>query len=360
MGHATQLTKEGFLVGGTVTSFPSTTTHTQTAAVLYGVKDIRIAQLPVPELREGWVRVAVGATGLCGSDLHYYAAGRNGSNVVRGPLVLGHEASGVVIEATDGALPGLIGQHVSIEPAFACHTCPLCRGGRYNLCTNGTCFGSPPTDGSLRETVVVPVTNVHPVSGLTPEEAALVEPLAVAVWAVRRAGLTLGERVVVTGSGPIGQLVAQVARAAGATWVDVIDPDPDRFSSARAIADAVHERADDLREGASDVLFECSGAPEALSDLGALRPGARIALVGTPAHRTVPEGLLIRAQRYEYELRGCFRYGPGAFAAAAAFAQTRRIDLPRLITARFPLRQAADALHTALTDRTQLKTLITA
>jgi len=142
--------------------------------------------------------------------------------------------------------------------------------------------------------------------------------------------------------------------------VDVIDPDPDRLASARAIADAVHERADGLREGASDVLFECSGAPEALSDLRALRPGARIALVGTPARRTVPEDLLIRAQRDEYELRGCFRYGPGAFAAAAAFAQTRRIDLPRLITARFPLRQAADALHTALTDRTQLKTLITA
>jgi len=334
---------------------------TELAAVLHGPKDIRVEQLPRAELPAGRVRVALEATGLCGSDLHYYADGRNGPNVVRAPLVLGHEGAGRVVEVGSGVEPELIGLRVAIEPAMVCGQCQLCRAGRYNLCLNGTCLGSPPTHGTLRQSVVMPRANVHPVRHLGPGTAALVEPLAVGTWAVRRAQLGLGDRVLITGAGPIGQLAATAARLAGVSWIGLVDTAAARLSSADGLADAYFDAMPTGQvEGAgADALLECSGAPEVLAELGALRPGARIALVGIPARRPVAEEFLIMAQRYEYDVLGCFRYGPGAFTAAAALADSGRIDLQRLITASHPLADTATALHTALTDRTQLKTLVT-
>lgn len=323
------------------------------AAVLHGPKDVRIERLAPSPLPPGHVRIALEATGLCGSDLHYYADGRNGPNVVTAPLVLGHEGSGKVVEGADD---GLVGQRVAIEPAVSCGWCQPCRTGRYNLCADGTCLGSPPTHGTLRDDVVMPVRNVHPVPTLGAGAAALVEPLAVGTWAVRRAGVGLGDRVLITGAGPIGQLAAVAARLAGASWIGLIDTAQARLASADGLADGYFTEPPSGTP--ADVLVECSGAPEALSKLGMLRPGARIALVGTPARRSLSAEFLIHAQRYELDVLGCFRYGPGAFASAAALAGSGRVDLERLITASYPLADAASALHTALTDRTQLKTLV--
>ncbi|HWN31270.1 MAG TPA: alcohol dehydrogenase catalytic domain-containing protein [Pseudonocardia sp.] len=335
--------------------------RTELAAVLHGPKDIRVEQLARAELPAGHVRVALEATGLCGSDLHYYADGRNGPNVVRAPLVLGHEGAGRVVEVGTGVEPELVGRRVAIEPAMVCGRCQLCRTGRYNLCLHGTCLGSPPTHGTLRQSVVMPKANVHPVQQLGAGTAALVEPLAVGAWAVRRAGVGLGDRVLITGAGPIGQLAATAARLAGASWIGLVDTAPARLSSADGLADDYWDAVPTTPTGGAgaDVLLECSGAPEVLAELGALRPGARIALVGIPARRPVAEDFLIMAQRYEYDVLGCFRYGPGAFAAAAALADSGRIDLQRLITATHPLADTAAALHSALTDRSQLKTLVT-
>lgn len=332
---------------------------TEIAAVLHGPKDIRIEPIERAPLGPGQVRVEVAATGPCGSDLHYYAEGRNGPNVVTAPLVLGHEAAGQVVEVGAGVATELVGTGVALEPATVCGRCRMCRIGRYNLCLDGRCFGSPPTHGSLRETVVLPLANVYPVANLDVECAGLVEPLAVGTWAVRRAGIGLGDRVLITGAGPIGQLAAAAARLAGASRIGLVDPVAARLGSASGLAeeyfDAVPARGD------ADVLVECSGAPEVLASLsGALRPGARIALVGVPSRRPVPEQFLVQAQRWEYDVLGCFRYGPDAFRAAAALADSGRVDLARLITARYPLAESATALHTALTDRSQLKTLVTA
>jgi len=344
------------------------TAGTELAAVLHAAKDIRVEQLSRAELGPDQVRVALEATGLCGSDLHYYADMRNGPNVVTAPLVLGHEGAGRVVEVGPGVEPELVGQRVAIEPAMVCGRCPMCRAGRYNLCLHGTCLGSPPTHGTLRQSVVMPRPNVHPVRHLDAGTAALVEPLAVGTWAVRRARLGLGDRVLITGAGPIGQLAAAAARLAGVSWICMVDTAPARLASADGLADEYFDSVPTSTPGGgpggggpgggADALLECSGAPEVLADLGALRAGARIALVGIPARRPVPEGFLIMAQRYEYDVLGCFRYGPGAFRAAAELADSGRLDLRRLITASYPLAEAGTALHTALTDRTQLKTLV--
>jgi len=332
---------------------------TELAAVLHAAKDIRVEQLSRAELGPDQVRVALEATGLCGSDLHYYADMRNGPNVVTTPLVLGHEGAGRVVEVGAGVEPELVGQRVAIEPAMVCGRCPMCRAGRYNLCLHGTCLGSPPTHGTLRQSVVMPRANVHPVRHLDAGTAALVEPLAVGTWAVRRARIGLGDRVLITGAGPIGQLAAAAARLAGVSWIGIVDTEAARLASADGLADEYFDTVPTSPvAGGADALLECSGAPEVLADLGALRAGARIALVGIPARRPVPQGFLIMAQRYEYDVLGCFRYGPGAFRAAAGLADAGRLDLHRLITASYPLAEAGTALHTALTDRTQLKTLV--
>jgi L-iditol 2-dehydrogenase len=336
----------------------SDTRDSELAAVLHGPKDVRIEPLASAVPGEGELRVAMEATGLCGSDLHYYAEGRNGPNMVDAPVVLGHEGAGTVVEVGAGVSAELLGRRVAIEPSVACGRCRICRLGRYNLCPHGSCLGSPPTHGTLRQRVVVPAANAHPVSRLGAGEAALVEPLAVGTWAVRRARIGLGDRVLITGAGPIGQLTAVAARLAGAAWIGLVDTAPARLASARGLADEYLGEVPARPAQPVDVLLECSGAPEALAELGAPRTGGRIALVGTPAHRPPGPDLLARIQRHELDLLGCFRYGPGAFASAAALADAGRVDLTRLITASYPLAETAAALHTALTDRTQLKTLV--
>lgn len=341
-------------------------TTTRRAAVLHGPKDLRMEDRPVPEPGEGEVLVAVRAVGLCGSDLHYYEHGENGPNVLRRPTVLGHEPAGHTVGDT-GGLPD--GTPVAVEPAHPCGRCALCRAGRYNLCPKGTCFGSPPTDGALTELVAVPRDFVHPLpDGMDVRLGALVEPLAVAVHAVRRAAVEPGQRVLVTGAGPIGVLVAQVAAASGAV-VTVSDVAPARREfAARLGFDTVDaaaltpdpERAHALADPEGhDTVLDCSGVgPALVSGIRALRPGGTAVVVGNPV-RPDTELPLAWMQRQELTLLTSFRYAAGDFAAAVRLAGSGRVRLEGLVTAEFPLERADEALRTALTDRTQLKVLVT-
>lgn len=317
------------------------------AVLLHAARDLRLGSVPRADAGPGQVRVAVRGVGLCGSDLHYFADGRNGSNVVTAPTVLGHEGFGVL---TDGEHAG---QRVAIEPAAPCLRCPACLAGRYNVCPNHLCLGSPPTHGLLRESVVVPAQFAHPLPDEVPDEVApLIEPLAVAAWALDRAGPVAGRRVLVTGAGPIGLLVLQAARAHGAAEVLVTDISRERLAAAVALGASTGAPA------SFDVAFDCSGAPTAIhTAAAALVPGGTLVLVGVPGEPE-PAFPLRLVQRYELDVRGCFRYGPHAFATAIAWAAAGRVDLAALVTARFPLAEAEAALTTALTDRAQLKVVI--
>lgn len=343
-------------------------TKTHRAAVLHGPKDLRIEERPVPAPGPGEVLVHVAAVGLCGSDLHYYAHGENGPNVLRAPTVLGHEPSGTVLARGPGAERHPVGAPVAVEPAHPCGRCALCRAGRYNLCPRGTCFGSPPTDGALAEHLVVPEDFVHPLpASMDVRHGALIEPLAVAVHAVRRAGLVPGGRVLVTGAGPIGLLVLQVALAAGAASVTVSDVADARLRHAAGLGartvGAAELTPDPARATALadpdgfDVALDCSGNGGALvGAVRALRPGGTAVVVGNPS-APVTELPLAWMQRQEMSLVTAFRYA-GDFPAAVALAGTGRIRLDSLVTASFPLDRADAALQTALTDRTQLKVLV--
>lgn len=330
------------------------------AAVLHGARDLRIEHKPLAALGPNDVLVEMRSGGICGSDMHYYADGRNGTNVLRQPTVLGHEGAGVIIAA--GAQATVANSTaVVIEPALPCGNCPTCLSGRYNLCPAGTCFGSPPTDGLFARHVVVPERAVHVLPDSIPAEiGAAIEPLAVAVWAVERAQVQKGQRVLITGAGPIGLLVSQVAAAKGAAEIVVTDVNDHRLAVATKFGATrtINTATEPLDLTNMDRLIECSGNTRALADgIRTLAPATRATVVGQarPPVDGIPLGFL---QRYEIDLVTAFRYAH-AFPTAIELASSGAVDLPSIITGTYPLEDAAAALTAPVTDPTNLKVLIT-
>ena len=330
------------------------------AAVLYAARDIRVEERPLPPLGPHDVLIELKSGGICGSDMHYFAEGRNGTNVLQQPTVLGHEAAGVVVAAGPDSAHGP-GTAVVIEPSLPCGTCPTCLSGHANVCPHGACFGSPPTDGLFARHAVVPGTSAHSLPAAIPAEiGAAIEPLAVAVWAVERAQVEAGQRVLVTGAGPIGLLVAQVLAARGAGEIVVTDVNDHRLSVALGLGatDAVNTATGQLTATGLDRLIECSGTMRALVDgVRALRPAARAVVVGQakPTVDGLPLGFL---QRYEIDLVPAFRYN-NAFPTAIGLAASGRVDVRSIITGTYPLHDVAAALEAPVIDPTHLKVLIT-
>jgi len=317
-----------------------------------GELEVQERAVPRPGHREVLVRVAT--VGTCGSDVHYFRHGRIGSFVVREPLVLGHEPAGRIVAVGDGVDPARVGQRVSLEPGVGCRRCRYCHSGAYNLCPDISFFATPPVDGAFAEYVAIADDFAHPVPDhLSDDAAALLEPLSVAIWAHRRAGTGPGSRVLVTGAGPIGLLVAQVAAATGATEVLVSDPDPGRRAMAGTFgATAVLDPVAEAPGGAGvDVFVDCSGAtPAVLGGLAAVRPGGTAVLVGTGTDEmTLPVSAL---QSREITLTGTFRYA-NTWPAAVALAPS--VDLDRLVTGHVDLDHVGDALAP---DPAQVKVMV--
>lgn len=315
-------------------------------SVLRGVRDIGLEERPVPDVGPGEVLVKVGSVGVCGSDVHYYEHGRIGDFVVRSPLVLGHEAGGVVAAVGEGVTGDRVGERVAIEPGVPCRRCDQCRHGRYNLCPDISFFATPPVDGAFAEYVAMPADFVFPVPDLISDDAAgLIEPLSVGVWANRKAGTTAGTSLLVSGAGPIGLLVAAVARAQGAGNIVVADVDPHRLELARAygathVADARDPEALDGIE--VDAFVDCSGAQQAvIAGIRTVRGGGAVVLVGMGADEmSLPVSLL---QNREILLTGTFRYA-NTWPAAIALAASGAVDLDGMVTGRVGLDRAEEAL----------------
>jgi L-iditol 2-dehydrogenase len=294
--------------------------------------------------------------------VHYYEHGRIGDHVVREPMVLGHETSGVVVDRGALADRHATGQRVALEPGVPCGQCRECRQGRYNLCPDVRFFATPPVDGSMARYVAIQQDFAHPVPDeLSDDAAALIEPLSVGIWANRKAGTTVGSRVLVTGAGPIGVLAAQVARAAAAAHVAIVDVNPDRLATAAALG--VDETIDarqpaDLAAADPDILIECTGvAPVVRAGIHALRPAGTAVLVGMSADPDMPLPVA-RIQSRELTVTGTFRYAH-TYPDAIALAASGRVRLDDLVGARLPLEQAEAALRMGRTDPSVLKTVVT-
>lgn len=332
------------------------------AAVLRGAGDVVVEQRAIPRPGAGEVLVRVSAVGVCGSDTHYFDHGRIGRFVVDRPLVLGHEAAGVIVEAGPGVPDRRIGQRVSIEPGRPDFTCDQCLAGRYNLCRAMRFFATPPIDGAFAEQVVVHQAMAHAVpDGVSDEAAALLEPLSVALWACRKGEVGAASRVLVTGAGAIGLLCVQVARALGATEIAVSDVNPARLAvaselGATAVLDARTTTPDGL-EWAPAVLLECSGHPPVVAEgIRCLAPAGRAVLVGMGGDE-VPLPLAY-VQEKEIEVTGTFRYA-NTWPTALALVAAGRVDLDRLVTSRHRLAEAAAALTAPRRNPEAIKAIVT-
>jgi L-iditol 2-dehydrogenase len=298
---------------------------------------------------------------VCGSDAHYYEHGRIGRFVVEAPLVLGHEASGEVVELGPDVTRLTVGQRVAIEPGVPDLTCEQCLAGRYNLCPDMRFFATPPIDGALAEYVVVHEAFAHPVPEVISDDAAaLLEPLSVGLWACRKARVIAGDRVLVTGAGPIGLVSVQAALAFGATEVTVSDVNPARLALAKELGatevlDARESRLSDLPRP-PQVLLECSGyAPVIAEAIRALDRAGRAVLVGMGSDEVALP--LSVVQEHELELMGTFRYA-NTWPVAIALVASGRIDLDRLVTGTYRLDQTEEALVAGRRDPQSVKAVI--
>lgn len=336
--------------------------------VAHGPKDLRIEDRDVPAPKEGEVLIMMKRGGICGSDLHYFNHGGFGTVRLKEPMILGHEVSGE-IAAVGAGVDGLaLGDLVAVSPSRPCYTCAYCIEGAHNHCENMRFYGSampfPHIQGAFREFIVADARQCAVANGLSADEAAVAEPLAVVLHAAKRAGDLMGKRVLVTGCGPIGQLAVLVARAAGAAQIVATDMTPFTLQMAQTIgADATHNMADDADtlapyrtgKGHFDVLFECSGVAVALSGaIAVMRPGGVIMQLGLGGDMSLPVQAMTAK---ELELRGSFRFH-AEFFTAVRLMQAGRLNVKPLVTQTFPLEQAVEAFEMA-SDRTKsIKTQI--
>jgi L-iditol 2-dehydrogenase len=329
------------------------------AAVLHEPGTIRLEEFPVPAPGPGEVLVEVRSVGVCGSDVHYYEEGRIGDFVVRAPLVLGHEASGVVVGHGPGTGRLPLGALVAVEPGVPCRACPQCRVGRYNLCPSIRFLATPPVHGAFTRYLAAPEDFCYPVPSLTADAAALIEPLSVGVWACRKAGVSLGEEILVTGAGPVGLLAALAARAAGAVPT-ICDIDQDRLGRAArlGVTATADLRSVDLAQlGPFDVVIECTGALDVPGKaVRALKPAGRAVLVGTSAADDLRLPLSVLQTR-ELTITGSFRYA-NTYPAAIELATSGAIPLADLVDAVFPLDRVEEALQAARRDRSLIKAVV--
>ena len=325
------------------------------ACRIHAKEDLRVENADMPPIGAGEVLLKLGAGGICGSDLHYYFEGRNGSFVVREPLIPGHEASAVVAGVGPGVTRVRVGDKVAVSPSHACGRCEACREGREQLCANMKVLGSaslfPHVQGMFQEYFVMGERQCYPVAGdITLGELAFAEPLAVGLHAVNRGGDLLGKSVLITGAGTIGCVTVQAARLAGARKVTVSDILDRPLAQARAVgADvALHAArdADALAKPQFDVCYEVSGSFAALKTcMAAVKRGGVVVQVGTLPHEPLPF-VVNDVMAKEVDLRGAFRWGI-EFDWAVDYLSTRRVDVRPLLSGQYPLKDAVAAFHAA-------------
>ncbi|MFJ4285654.1 NAD(P)-dependent alcohol dehydrogenase [Paenarthrobacter nicotinovorans] len=334
---------------------------TMRASVLTSPKTIELQEVAVPEPQPGQVLVRVTAVGVCGSDTHFYETGSIGDIVVEGPIVLGHETAGEIVAVGPGVDSSRVGTRVAVEPQTPCRKCDYCKTGRYHLCRDILFYGAWPVDGSFAEYVIVDDDFAHAVpEEISDEQAALLEPLSVAVHAARRAGVKAGDKVLITGAGPIGVMNVQVAKALGASEVVISDPIAHRrdFALAHGADVALDPTTNGLDDYAEyfDVYIDASGNARAiLPAFPAVKRGGTACLVGMGGDElNVPIAMI---QHREITLTGTFRY-VNTWPTAIALLASGAVDVEGIVTGRYGLEDVEESLMKAKKDPMAIKTMV--
>lgn len=334
----------------------------------HGPRQLRLTELLDPSPGPGELRIAVAYCGICGSDLHEYLDGPHAIPVdvphaLSGrvaPLTLGHEFCGTVVERGTGARTP-IGARVAIEPEYRCGRCEYCRAGRYNLCLDMGFVGLM-GDGGMAESVVVPDYTAHQLpDAVEMTQAAVFEPAAVALHAVRQSSLRAGDACVVLGLGPIGQLIVMMLRQLDAGSILAVDLSPQRLAQAGALgADVlVDARNEDVARIVRDhtggsgaaIAFEASGTQATLDTaLACLRKGGEAVLVGLMGRAAVDVFDVVNR-----ELRIVSSVGyRDVYQTLIEWTAQRRIDPSRIVSRVVQLQDAVRDGFDALVDDKQL------
>ena len=320
---------------------------------------MRDIELPL-DVGPGMVKIAIHTVGVCGSDVHYYTHGKIGPFVVNAPMVLGHEAAGTITEIGAGVTHLKVGDRVCMEPGVPDPNSRASRLGLYNIDPAVTFWATPPIHGVLTPDVVHPANYTFKLPDTVSfAEGAMVEPFAVGMQAATKARITPGDTAVVLGAGPIGTMVAIAALAGGCARVIVADLAQPKLDIAaryqgvipvnireQNIVETVKRLTEDW---GADIIFECSGSPQAWKTIMDLpRPGGTIVVVGLPVD-PVPVDIAAASTK-ELRIENVFRYAHQYERAIALFA-SGRVDLKPLISATFDFEDSIKAFDRAVEAR---------
>ncbi|XP_042899700.1 sorbitol dehydrogenase-like isoform X2 [Parasteatoda tepidariorum] len=326
--------------------------------VLRKKNELCLEKRKIPEPGSHEALIAMSCVGICGSDVHFWKDGRLGDFIVEKPMVLGHESSGTVIKVGENVKHLKPGDRVCIEPGIGCGRCDLCRKGKYNICPEERFCATPPTDGTLCRYFCHDADFCYKLPDhVTLEEGALTEPLCVAVYSCRRAGVTAGQYVLICGAGPIGLTTILACKAMGVSKICITDINENRLKVAKSlgassticvkdleISDVVKEVERQLGS-LPDRTIECSGAQSGVSlGLKATAPGGLLMLVGIGlCDIKIP---IIEATVREVDVRGSLRYA-NCYPAALELIASGAVDMKPLITHKFSLEESEKAFEIA-------------
>ncbi|MCJ0906522.1 2,3-butanediol dehydrogenase [Rhodococcus sp. ARC_M6] len=347
------------------------------AARFHGQKDIRIEDIPEPEVRPGTVKLKVAWCGICGTDLHEYLEGPifisapghpHPLSHENAPVTMGHEFSGTVEEVGEGVTDVEVGENVVVEPYFVCNECAPCKSGNYHLCTQMGFIGLAGGGGGLSEKVVVDRRWIHKIGDIPLDEAALIEPLSVAHHAVVRSGAKSGDTAIVGGAGPIGLLVAAVLKGLGVTTIvtELSDARKEKALTSGVANYVIDPSTEDVKARVleitdgigADVGFECAGVNAVLDTmLDTVRPAGvvvNVSIWGKPA--TIDMQKLVLK---EIDLRGTIAYVRD-HEAVIKMVQDGVVDLAPFITGRIELEELISEGFTTLIEHndTAVKILV--
>jgi len=330
------------------------------SAILHAQDDLRLEEYPMPgNPGSNEVLLRTICVGICGSDVHYWKHGKIGDFVLTNPMILGHETCAEVVMIGPDVKNLKVGDRVAVEPGVPCRKCDQCREGFYNLCKDIVFHATPPYNGTLTKYFLHAADYVFKIPDhMSSEEAAMVEPVSVAVYACKRAQVSIGKDVLVTGAGPIGLFNIMVAKALGANRVIVTDINEKRLKLAHQVG-ADHsilitkdskevqlaQEIQDLLGRMPDITIECSGAPSsARLALVATKEGGNVVLVGHGPHdMTLP---ISTAAIREINIMGSFRYR-NCYPLTIGLISSEKIDLKPLISHRFQFKDTVDAFTAA-------------
>ncbi|KAJ5924968.1 hypothetical protein N7454_007607 [Penicillium verhagenii] len=324
---------------------------------------LKSVDAPVYAPWPGEVLVHIKATGICGSDIHFWKTGRIGSLVFEGDCIIGHEASGIVLQCGDGVTNLKPGDHVAVEPGVPCEECFLCDDGRYNLCEGVQFAGVYPYAGTMQRYKVHPAKWLHKLpDNVSFAEGALLEPLSVVMNGIKTAGLSLGRGVVVCGAGPIGLIALATARASGAHPIVITDLEPTRLAFAKDFVPSCITYQVDLTKDAQgnaqairalfgtseyvapETVLECTGVESSVCTAAyTARRGGTVMVIGVG--KAIMNNLpFMHLSLAEIDLRFINRYRD-TWPPAIACLSGGILDLEKLVSHVFPLERAQEALN---------------